>query len=134
LDKDESFKSFGKEYETEIKRIIYSIDRLGDSESLVSVKSVDVNIVEAEKPSSEEVKVNTLVEEDLVKSVSGDYIYTIMPDLRDRSKPKKYYVPLFAYSERSDVYRPSEFNVLPKENTLMVKAQDVILLFTHDHQ
>lgn len=144
LDENKASKSLGQEINVEIKRIIYSIDRLGDSESLVSVISVDISAVEAMKCPSE-VNVNTTIEKDLTETVSGDYIYTIMPDLRDRRKPREYYVPLSVpkrtgVSERTDifvrtdVYHPSIFRVIPKENTLMVSSQEVFILFIRDRQ
>ncbi|MEM3449542.1 MAG: type I-A CRISPR-associated protein Cas5a [Nitrososphaerota archaeon] len=133
FNKKKVLESLGQEIESEIKRIFYSIDRLGDSESLVSVTSVVVNSVEAEK-TSEKVEVNTVIEKDFTETVSGDYIYTIMPDLRDRSKPKGYYIPLSVDSKRTDVYYPSKFHVMPKENTFAVRAWDMSLVFAQDYQ
>ena len=132
LNKDETYDVLGGEVETELKRIAYSIDRLGDSESLVSVLSVDIITVEVKDPPPE-VSVKTILEKDLTEEVSGNYIYTIMPDLRDRSKPKEYYVPLSTVPERTDVYHPSAFSIKPKKNVSMVKAYDVPILFFRDH-
>lgn len=129
INEKEASKTLGKHFNDEVKRIIYSIERLGDSESLVSVSSVQTTMVNVEKPNSE-VVINTILVEDLVEKVSGDYIYTIMPDMKDRRKPKGYYIPLVLNKDRTDVYNPSEFRVKPKIHTLMVEFNTTSILFT----
>jgi hypothetical protein len=97
----------------------------------VSVTSVDVIKVEAANPSSE-VTVNTILMWDLAEKAWGDFIHTTMPDLRDRKKPRGYYVPLSIDQERTDVYRPSAFTVVPRKNTFMIEVDGTSILFAGD--
>jgi len=129
INEREASKNLGEHFNNEVKRIIYSIERLGDSESLVTVLSVQTMMVNVREPDPE-VVVNTILVEDLVEKekVSGDYIYTIMPDMKDRRKPKGYFIPLVHNKDRTDVYNPSEFRVKPKTHTLMVKFNTTSIL------
>jgi CRISPR/Cas system-associated protein Cas5 (RAMP superfamily) len=133
LDEDKVRNQLGEKAEVELRKIIYSIDRLGDSESLVTAASVNVIKVSATAPSSE-VIVNTVLAEDLIDSIEGEYIYTAMPDMRNRKKPKGYYIPLSIIKERTDVYCPSSFRVRPKKETLMVKIDETSILFSGNNQ
>jgi CRISPR-associated protein Cas5 subtype I-A len=129
IDEEEARRVFNENLDLQIKQILYSIDRLGDSESLVSVQSVHTIKVDAQKTDLE-VLVNTVLAEKLAEVVSGDYIYTMMPDPIDRKRPMGYYVPLSVIQDRTDVYQPSKFKVKPKPNTLMIKLDEASILFT----
>ncbi|MEM2996207.1 MAG: type I-A CRISPR-associated protein Cas5a [Candidatus Bathyarchaeia archaeon] len=128
INEDEALKILGNDITIHIKRILYSIDRIGDSESLVSVQSVDLEEVDTKKPGSE-VIVNTVLEDDLGEIISGNYIHTMMPYMFDRKRPKGYYIPLSIIEDRTDVYYPSEFILKPKNNALLVKLKDVSIIF-----
>jgi CRISPR/Cas system-associated protein Cas5 (RAMP superfamily) len=129
IDEDEALKTLGNDVERLIEGILFSFDRIGDSESLVSVKSVELENVCIEKPDSE-VVVNTVIEEELGNIISGSYIYTIMPSMFDRKQPKGYFVPLSVMEDRTDVYFPSEFTVKPKKDVNFVKTKDISILFS----
>ncbi|MEM3382784.1 MAG: type I-A CRISPR-associated protein Cas5a [Nitrososphaerales archaeon] len=106
----------------------YSMDRLGDTESLISVMNVEMlNVLNLK----DEVIVDTYVKRDLLQSFNGNYVATAFPSLWEPKKPASYLLPLISRPQQPGIYDPSTFRATPSKDALALNVSDRCVIITY---
>jgi CRISPR-associated protein Cas5 subtype I-A len=105
-----------------------SMDRLGDTESLISV--INVEMLDTIEVKGETV-IDTYVKRDLLQFFSGNYVATIFPSLWEPKKPVSYLLPLVSKAQQPGIYDPSIFKIMPGEDALTLDVSGRCTIVTH---
>lgn len=106
----------------------YSIDRLGDTESLISV--INVEMLDAMNL-GDEVIVDTYVNRDLLQSFNGNYVATTFPSLWEPKKPVLYLLPLISKTQQPGIYDPSTFRAILGKDAFALDVSGRCVVVTH---